>query len=170
MLDSKRNSYFPELVLEPGAVAAVAEAAPVADGWAEEWRRAGHWLDFLLGQRGETLGVDADGLLLRSSDGGGVRRTSWRSVRSIAARKALAPGGNRRRPRTRWYMDIALCEAEDLETLSVEVTGLSAAWPQVLHSCRSAWAAARMREPAKPLRPRKSALSWSDPRYTLRRG
>jgi hypothetical protein len=135
------------------------------DGWAEDWRRVTPWL----GLRMEALGIDAEGMEVRSSTGHSLRRAEWRSVRSIAARKALeaGPRRGRRPPRARWFMDIAVGMADGVQTFSVEVTGLDAAWPQVLHSCRSAWAAAQVRE-RQTARPRRSGFSWPEARYTLR--
>lgn len=66
-------------------------------------------------------------------------------------------------------MNLALEDADHAETLSVEVAGLDAAWPQILHICRTAWAAAQTLERAKPPRKRRPASSWPDSRYTLRR-
>lgn len=142
--------------LEPQAV----------DGWAEQWRRTSLWP----GRGPQALGIDAEGVAVPSQTGDGVRRASWRSVRSIAARKTILPGGSRRRPRARWYMDLALEDADRTETLSIEVTGLDAAWPQILHTCRTAWAAAQTRERPKPKRLRRPSFSWAEAGIIVRRG
>ena len=109
--------------------------------------------------RPPALVIDEEGLAVFDPKGASPRRARWTAIQGLATRRQGA-GRN-----AHWFLDVAVSEGTGLD-FSVEVTGLNAPWPRVLHACRTAWSAAR----AKPNRAPRTVFVWPEARPLLRRG